>query len=85
MGAVSKLLLAAIIIILVFMFFPKYSGGAICFGCEQMACECFGFESDWETLGTLRNMCVGVPYNCELIETPTNETIILWEEEALLP
>lgn len=84
MGAISKLLLASIIVILVFMFFPKYSGGAICFGCEQMSCECFGFESDWETLGNLRNMCVGVPYNCEIIKEPGNETIIIWEENNIL-
>ena len=77
MGIIKKTLLIAIIIVLVFMFFPKYSGdGAICFGCEGMECSCFGLQQDWKILGDWANMCIGVPYDCSTVEVVDEDVIV---------
>lgn len=75
MGALSKTLLAAALIILIFIFIPKYTGGgAICFGCEeQMTCECFGAQKEWNMLGSQQEMCIGVPHNCQPLAPAEDE------------
>lgn len=67
MGFITRVILIAVIVILVLTFVPKHNGSVICFGCEDRACDCFGFERDKGG----EDICIGVPHNCEeLPETP---------------
>lgn len=63
MGAITRFLLIAIIVILALIFISR-QGTVICFGCEDKDCKCAGYVNDDE-------LCIGVPYACE--ETPQEQ------------
>ncbi len=70
-----KTILIIVLILLVFTFFPKYSGGgAICFGCDSMECSCFGKEGTLKIVAYEQDLCLGVPYDCNEI-SPAKEDV----------